>query len=120
MLISDQMPDLSRYQRPEQKIDALYQYVFMLKQQINHVLSNLDEQNLGTSLQNTLMEMQQAVSDAAQQTGPQSAVNKPPWPVGAVYLTADAAMEPSAFFGGKWQQISPAPMDGVTAWQRKE
>lgn len=54
MLLNDRMPDLSRYARPEQKIDALYQYVFNLRNEINHVLSNLDEENLGTTIKNAL------------------------------------------------------------------
>lgn len=68
MLINDQMPDLSRYAKPEQQINALYQYVYNLRQQINHVLSNLDGDNLGADLKTTIAEIQQAVSDAVQQT----------------------------------------------------
>ena len=69
MLINDQMPDLSRYAKPEQQINALYQYVYNLRQQINHVLSNLDSDNLGAELKSTIEEIRQSVTDAVQQTG---------------------------------------------------
>lgn len=71
MLINDQMPDLSRYAKPEQRIDALYQYVYNLRQQINHVLSNLDGENLGADLKSTIAEIQKAVSEAVQTGGKQ-------------------------------------------------
>lgn len=71
MLINDQMPDLSRYAKPEQRIDALYQYVYNLRHQINHVLSNLDGENLGADLKSTIAEIQKAVSEAVQTGGKQ-------------------------------------------------
>lgn len=77
MLINDQMPDLSRYQKPEQQIDALYQYVYNLRQQINHVLSNLDSENLGADLKTTIDQIQQAVTDAVQ-SGQQAETEETP------------------------------------------
>ena len=53
MLLNNQMPDLSRMRKPE-KIDALYQHIFRLTQQINHVLSNLDEENLSKELRDKI------------------------------------------------------------------
>lgn len=120
MLISSQMPDLKRYQRPEQQIDALYQYVFTLRNQINHVLSNLDAENLGQELSTTLSNIQRSVTEAVQKPAQQSVqAFCEAWPVGAVYLTADAAQEPAELFGGAWEQMT-SPMDGLYAWQRKE
>lgn len=120
MLLSSQMPDLNRYQRPEQKIDALYQYVFTLQNQINHVLSNLDAENLGQELNTTLAQIQNAVTEAVKQTGQkQEQQTASPWPVGAVYMTADAAHDPETLFGGKWEKMT-SPMDGLYAWKRKE
>lgn len=58
------MPDLSRLRKPEEKIDALYQHIFRLTQQINHVLSNLDEENLGKEL---LQKVNQTKKGAEQQ-----------------------------------------------------
>ena len=54
MLLNNQMPDLSRMRKPEEKIDALYQHIFCLTQQINHVLSNLDEENLSKELRDKI------------------------------------------------------------------
>lgn len=119
MLISDQMPDLSRFQKPEQKIDALYQYIFSLKQQINHALSNIGEDNLNKELTSTLKDIQNAVTAAVQGTQLPAEEKPNQWPVGAVYLTGDAAHEPAKLFGGKWEQRT-SPIEGVTAWQRKE
>lgn len=119
MLISDQMPDLSRYQRAEDKINALYQYIFTLKQQINHVLNNLGTDNLSTELQSTLQNMQKSVTEAVQQTGSKQTQQTSQWPVGAVYWAADAAQDPAQMFGGKWEPIDTAT-DGLYAWQRKE
>lgn len=119
MLISSQMPDLNRYQRPEQKIDALYQYVFTLQNQINHVLSNLDTENLGQELNTTLSQIQNAVTEAVQQTGQnQEQAAASPWPVGAVYMAADAAHDPEKLFGGMWEQIT-SQLDGLYMWERK-
>lgn len=120
MLLSSQMPDLNRYQKPEQKIDALYQYVFTLQNQINHVLSNLDTENLGKELNTTLEQIQSAVSSAVQQSGQtQAAQAISPWPVGAVYMAADAAHDPEKLFGGKWEQVT-SPKEGLYTWERKE
>lgn len=119
MLISDQMPDLSRYQRADDKINALYQYIFTLKQQINHVLSNLDTENLSMELQTTLQDIQKSVSEAVQQTGSTQTQQASPWPVGAVYWAANAAQNPAALFGGTWEPMTTAT-DGLYAWQRKE
>lgn len=119
MLISDQMPDLSRFARSEEKINALYQYIFTLKQQINHVLSNLDTDNLSKDLQTTLTDIQKSVSVAVQQTESAKPQQESPWPVGAVYWAADAAHDPASLLGGTWEPMTTAT-DGLYAWQRKE
>ena len=120
MLISDQMPDLSRYRRPEDQINALYQYIYSLKQQINHVLSNLDETNLTKELQSTLSSMQKSVTEAVQQTGQKATSKQEMWPVGAVYVTSDAAQDPAKLFGGTWEQMNAALIESTYAWVRKE
>lgn len=50
MLVNVQMPDLSQYRKAEDKVTALQEYVFNLTQQLNHVLSNIDEDNLSEGL----------------------------------------------------------------------
>lgn len=119
MLLSDQMPDLSRYRKPEEQINALYQYIFNLKQQVNHVLSNLDESNLTKSLQTTLAQMQKSVTEAVQQPG-KTKTTQTCWPVGAVYMTLDAAHDPAKLLGGKWEKLNETPISGAYAWVRKE
>lgn len=121
MLISNQMPDLSRYQKPEAQVQVLYQYIFTLTQQINHVLSNLGTDNLSEELQSTLASIQDSVTKAVQQTGPAAQTQTAgQWPVGAVYWAADAAHNPASLFGGTWEQLDTATLDGLYAWQRKE
>lgn len=65
MLVNVQMPDLNQYRRAEDKVVALQQYVFNLTQQLNHVLSNLDEENLGKDL---LQRVSQTKNGEAQPT----------------------------------------------------
>lgn len=121
MLISDQMPDLNRFQKPEAQIQALYQYIYTLKQQINYALSNLDKENLSKELQTTLESIQKSVSEAVQQTGGGTQEQRATlWPVGAVYWAADAAQQPAELFGGTWEQMNTDTLNGLYAWQRKE
>lgn len=50
MLLTEQMPDLRMYKKPEDKVQALYEYVYRLRNELNYVLSNLDKNNLSPEL----------------------------------------------------------------------
>lgn len=116
MLIDNRMPDISRMKDPQQQVNALYQYVFTLVQQINHVLSNLDEENLSETLKNTISELKNVLKTAGQE----KPTEHERWPVGSIYLTADAAQNPAKLFGGTWVVIETAASDYCIVWQRKE
>lgn len=60
MLVNVQMPDLNQYRRAEEKVNALQQYVFNLTQQLNHVLSNIDEDNLSKGLREKINAQQRS------------------------------------------------------------
>lgn len=62
MLLSDHMPDISRYRKTDEKIDALYNYLFTLKQQLNMVLENIEESNLSDGLMTRLKALEDAVA----------------------------------------------------------
>lgn len=54
MLLTEQMPDLRQYKKSEEKVQALYEYMYRLQNELNHVLSNLDENNLSKDLKGRL------------------------------------------------------------------
>ena len=119
MLISDQMPDLRRYEKAGQKVEALAEYMYSFQQHLNHVLSNLDENNLSDDLRQTLAGVNETVKKAEEQLSAKAA-KVAAWPVGAVYLTAESEQDPAQALGGKWTKLEAAPMEGVTAWKRTE
>lgn len=116
MLIDNRMPDISRMKDPQQQVSALYQYVFTLVQQINHVLSNLEEENLSEPLKKTISELKNALKTTEQEKTPEHEQ----WPVGSIYLAVDAAQDPARLFGGTWVVIETAASDYFIVWQRKE
>lgn len=112
MLIDNRMPDLSRIKDPQQQVNALYQYLFTLVQQMNYVLSNLDETNLSKELQATIR--------AEAKTGEtDTAAKQEMYPVGSVYMNVNAATDPAKLFGGKWEMIDTGASN-YFCWQRKE
>lgn len=128
MLLSNQnMPDLQRFERAGDKVQALYEYVYMMHQEINHVLSNLDEKNLGKSLAQTIQGMQQKLSDETQtivkqeeqtaeeeQQEPKLTIDDV-YPVGSVYVSAKNA-NPGETLGGTWvlvdKEFTPQSISG--------
>lgn len=118
MLITDQMPDLRQYERAGEKVQALAEYLYAFRQRLNHVLSNLDADNLSTELRESITAMESAAAKVEEQLN-NKAAKVAAWPVGAVYLTAESEQDPAQALGGKWTTIETA-IEGVTAWKRTE
>lgn len=119
MLLSNQnMPDLQRFERAGDKVQALYEYVYMMHQEINHVLSNLDEGNLGKSLKQTLNGLQSAKKQqtqdvqagTGQEAAPEPEETEPAltlldvYPIGSIYVSAENR-NPASKLGGKWELV---------------
>lgn len=119
MLLSNQnMPDLQRFERAGDKVQALYEYVYMMHQEINHVLSNLDEGNLGKSLKQTLSGLQSAKEQqtqdvqagTGQEAAPEPEETEPAltlldvYPIGSIYVSAENR-NPASKLGGKWELV---------------
>ena len=117
MLLDNRMPDISRIKDPQQQVNVLYQYLFTLVQQMNYVLGNIEETNLSKELQSTISELKTAAQTAVTE---QSAKKQEWYPVGSVYMNADAAKDPAKLFGGKWELIETAASNDFYCWQRKE
>lgn len=118
MLITDQMPDLRQYERASEKVQVLGEYLYAFRQHLNHVLSNLDADNLSEDLRSTISAMADAAGKVEMQLSAKAS-SVAAWPVGAVYLTADEAQDPAQSIGGKWTKIDFAA-EGVIAWKRLE
>ena len=119
MLLSDQMPDLRRYERAGEKVDALGEYIYSLRQQLNYVLSNIEEENLSEELRTMLRGIEQTAQKAEKQLSAKAA-KVAAWPVNTVCLIANDEQDPAQALGGKWTKLDTAPMEGVTAWKRTE
>lgn len=119
MFLADQMPDIGRYQRAGEKVQVLYEYLYALRQNINHVLSNISEENLSADVKKTLQDAANAAQQISEQLDPKAA-KVAAWPVGAVFMTADDAINPAEAIGGAWEQLDTTPMNGVIAWKRTE
>lgn len=119
MLITDQMPDLNRYRSAAEKVQALGEYIYAFRMHLNHVLSNLDEDNLSEGLRDVIVGMENAAASVQTQLSGKAA-NIAAWPVGAVYLTADEEQDPAKAIGGRWSKLEAFPVEGVNAWMRLE
>lgn len=116
MLLSNQnMPDLSRYRRSDEQVRALYEYVYSMHQEINHVLQNLDEGNFGKSFTETLNGIKSAKTteqqvQTEQGTDIPNGTEEPAltlldvYPVGSLYMSVNKT-SPAVLFGGTWKQI---------------
>lgn len=120
MFLSDQMPDIRQYEHTWQKVQALYEYMHGLKNRLNHVLSNIGEENLSAELAQTISELEEAAAEVQKLKLSEQSMKAAAWPIGAVYLTADETRTPDKTIGGRWSKLDAAPMDGVTAWKRTE
>lgn len=119
MLLADQMPDLNQFEKTAQKVQALYEYLYGLRGRLNHVLSNLDEENLSDELIGVIEELKETMQrNEAANTVRQ--VRLTIWPVGSVWMTAEETQDPAQVIGGKWTRLEGAPMEGVAAWKRTE
>lgn len=120
MFLSDQMPDIRQYEHTWQKVQALYEYMHGLKNRLNHVLSNIGEENLSDELAETINGLVQAAGEIDRLKLTEQSMKAAAWPIGAVYMTADETRTPDKTIGGRWTKLDAAPMNGVTAWKRTE
>lgn len=119
MFLADQMPDIRQYEQTAQKVQALYEYMYSLRGRLNHVLSNLDEENLSDEFVAGIRELRELV-DKNEAANTVRQVRLTIWPVGSVWMTTAEDQDPAKVIGGKWERIEGAPMTGVTAWKRTE
>lgn len=119
MFLADQMPDIRQYEHTAQKVQALYEYMYSLRGRLNHVLSNLDEENLSEEFVAGIRELRELV-DKNEAANTVRQVRLTIWPVGSVWMTTAEDQDPAKVIGGRWERIEGAPMAGVTAWKRTE
>ena len=120
MFLSDQMPDLKQYEYTWQKVNALYEYLYGLKNKLNHLLSNIGEENLSQELTETLENIKKTGEELKKTMLSMQAARMAAWPIGTVYLAEEKAKSPETSIGGKWTKMDDTSITGVIAWKRTE
>ena len=117
MLLSNgNLPDLNKHEKSGDKVKALLEYIFTMRQEINHVLCNLDEGNLSKNLRQSIAEGSQQTTalqktggtqETAQPSEPEGITLEKVYPVGSIYFSVNST-SPEVLFGGTWERIQDA------------
>ena len=123
MLLSNgNLPDLNKYEKSGDKVKALLEYIFTMRQEINHVLCNLDEGNLSKNLRQSIAAGGQQTTVVQKETGggmqepmqpetpeeeDQGLTLDDVYPVGSIYMSVGET-SPQELFGGIWEKLKDA------------
>lgn len=109
------MPVFTPGMRTDEKIDAVAQYAYRLRQEVKYEL----EHQASKAVQEQTIEQRVRQGVAAEASSVPYAAGLPAYPPGSVY-TCGAGYEPKNLFGGKWERIDAGGNAEVCLWMRTE